>query len=306
MHHPDMAWTGDAGLAEGGVEDHGQYLPELEAGSRFDHYLFFAPIDANAAWACTPPSNTNHVDPYDSECGGMHTTDDNLCPSAYSNDASDKGWLLPNDFDVLAQRIASRTASLMKPHQAAHLEHPPELLPIAHPVQWQGPPSECAWATRTREPTPSLYFSSNSESESSTHLGGHSSCSSLTSKTSSLASTCFLATHPEHHVGSCAVLRVPVAESFAFDDSTRSNTMTEAFTVGKRPRSNHRQGAVACMRQWLAKNASNPYPSKAEKHKLSRMSGLTEMQVIYWFNNARKRSVGLVSDLQNMQCVNSN
>ena len=60
------------------------------------------------------------------------------------------------------------------------------------------------------------------------------------------------------------------------------------------------------MRQWLAKNASNPYPSKAEKHKLSRMSGLTEMQVIYWFNNARKRSVGLVSDLQNMQCVNSN
>jgi len=194
MHHPDMAWTGDAGLAEGGVEDHGQYLPELEAGSSFDHHLFFAPIDANAAWACTPPSNTNHADPYDSECGGMHTTDDNLCPSAYSNDASDKGWLLPNDFDVLAQRIASRTASLMKPRQAA----------------------------------------------------------------------------------------------------------------GKRPRSNHRQGAVACMRQWLAKNASNPYPSKAEKHKLSRMSGLTEMQVIYWFNNARKRSVGLVSDLQNMQCVNSN
>jgi len=51
----------------------------------------------------------------------------------------------------------------------------------------------------------------------------------------------------------------------------------------------HGKQAVACLQEWLYSNIKNPYPSLDVKRVLARMSGLSEIQVDHWFNNARKR-----------------
>ena len=50
----------------------------------------------------------------------------------------------------------------------------------------------------------------------------------------------------------------------------------------------HRKQAVACLQEWLYSNIKNPYLSLDMKRVLARMSGLSEIQVDHWFNNARK------------------
>ena len=48
-------------------------------------------------------------------------------------------------------------------------------------------------------------------------------------------------------------------------------------------------GAVDILRRWLELHSKHPYPDSDEKKKLSEETGLTVLQVNYWFTNARRR-----------------
>lgn len=79
------------------------------------------------------------------------------------------------------------------------------------------------------------------------------------------------------------------SEVFALDmnnESPRSLSRQAGERAGSHSRSVKR---TRPLREWLACNASNPYPTKAEKADLEKQTGLTKTQINNWFLNARRR-----------------
>ncbi|EKX41033.1 hypothetical protein GUITHDRAFT_153908 [Guillardia theta CCMP2712] len=57
----------------------------------------------------------------------------------------------------------------------------------------------------------------------------------------------------------------------------------------KLKRKHHSQESVAVLQEWLFANMSKPFPTNYEKKELAMKSGLSQAQIVHWFNNARKR-----------------
>lgn len=66
----------------------------------------------------------------------------------------------------------------------------------------------------------------------------------------------------------------------------RPSSSTSSEKAGSHSRSVKR---TRPLREWLACNISNPYPTKAEKADLEKQTGLTKTQINNWFLNARRR-----------------
>ncbi len=49
------------------------------------------------------------------------------------------------------------------------------------------------------------------------------------------------------------------------------------------------QDSIAILKRWFFANVEHPYPSSAEKERLSKETGLSYLQVSNWFTNSRKR-----------------
>eukprot|EP00960_Hanusia_phi_P067896 766725-Hanusia_phi.AAC.3 len=59
--------------------------------------------------------------------------------------------------------------------------------------------------------------------------------------------------------------------------------------LSKAKRKHHSQESVAVLQEWLFANMSKPFPTNYEKKELAIRSGLSQAQIVHWFNNARKR-----------------
>ena len=57
----------------------------------------------------------------------------------------------------------------------------------------------------------------------------------------------------------------------------------------KQRRANYPKHITEHLKQWLHEHIMNPYPSEEEKHMLSELTGLDNVQVNNWFINARRR-----------------
>lgn len=79
------------------------------------------------------------------------------------------------------------------------------------------------------------------------------------------------------------------SEEFSVD-TTRPEPSGASSNTSERAGSHSRSvKRTRPLREWLACNIGNPYPTKADKADLERQTGLTKMQINNWFLNARRR-----------------
>lgn len=65
----------------------------------------------------------------------------------------------------------------------------------------------------------------------------------------------------------------------------------EDSTCTKRQHKNHSPYVTSLLTSWLSSHLSNPYPSPEEKQSLCDATGLTKLQLEYWFSNTRRRKI---------------
>lgn len=61
--------------------------------------------------------------------------------------------------------------------------------------------------------------------------------------------------------------------------------------------------AVDVLKGWLARHSKYPYPDSDEKKRLAQETGLTLLQVNYWFTNARRRYLPRMSGSGKRTCL---
>lgn len=74
------------------------------------------------------------------------------------------------------------------------------------------------------------------------------------------------------------------------DKSKQQAVTTSASTASSSSNSYlvRRRRNPAVLIRWIEEHAHNPYPTKAEKHYLALLAGMTQRQLNDWFANARR------------------
>eukprot|EP00117_Sycon_ciliatum_P044157 scpid88794/ scgid6021/ Homeobox protein unc-62; Uncoordinated protein 62 len=73
------------------------------------------------------------------------------------------------------------------------------------------------------------------------------------------------------------------------DDADDVESIGSSWSHDEKKRAAHSDEVQLHLRQWMQTHLQYPYPSRSEKEKLAKETGLQFIQVAYWFTNARRR-----------------